>query len=40
MIFYIDLNTGNNVGVIMHSTKIWTDKEMIRNVYNPEYHMY
>ena len=40
MIFYVDLNTGSNIGVEMHSTKIGTDKETIRNIYISEYHMY
>ena len=43
---YID--NDYNVGRGIASTRltnysqyeIWTDKEMIRNVYNPEYHMY
>lgn len=40
MIFYVDLNTGNNIGVEMYSTKIGTDKETIRNIYISEHHMY
>ena len=40
MRFYVDLNIGSKIGVEMHSTKIGTDKETIRNIYISEYHMY